>query len=246
MKGFDMDFLKFKSVIQKQFAIMAKHDLFRTTIDKDSMWITYIDSFPEGSDPIYRERTEHDCSCCKSFISSVGNVVAIIDNKIVSIWDVEVDDPAYQIVADAMQHLVKSAPINNVFFHYEKTAGTDKNFELVDNKTKTYEHFFLNIPQKFVLKGIDQGPKLSEKRADHDVLNRSLKEITTESIDTVLELISQNSLYRGQEHKFVVTEFQKLKKQYNKLLELKSNEDLGDLLAWNASQTVPASVCRIS
>ncbi len=48
-------------------------------------------------------------------------------------------------------------------------------------------------------------------RSSHDVYARALSEISIDSIDTVLELIAQNSLYRGEEHKFVVTEFRKLK-----------------------------------
>jgi hypothetical protein len=36
------------------------------------------------------------------------------------------------------------------------------------------------------------------------VFLRFLLEVTPGSIDTVFELITQNSLYRGQEHKFVV------------------------------------------
>lgn len=31
---------------------------------------------PAGTNPIFRERTEHDCSCCRNFVKNLGNVVA--------------------------------------------------------------------------------------------------------------------------------------------------------------------------
>lgn len=64
-----MDFKNFKLAIAKQFDEMSKHELFRVDVDKDLLWNTYLSSFPEGTNPIYRERTEHDCSCCKQFIN---------------------------------------------------------------------------------------------------------------------------------------------------------------------------------
>ena len=80
-----MDFNIFKKAVAKQFERMKSNELFRTDVDKDEMWATYLSSFPAGSDPIYKERTEHDCNCCKQFIRSIGNVVAMIDGKLESI-----------------------------------------------------------------------------------------------------------------------------------------------------------------
>jgi hypothetical protein len=194
-----MNFQLFKRAVAEQFARMSQHALFRTTAPKDELLDTYLNSFPAGSNPIYRERTEHDCNCCKQFIRAVGNVVAIIDDKVVSIWDVTVAEPAYQAVADAMAAKVKSYSIDNVFLHYEKTAGTDKTFEQLADGQQTWNHFFVNIPAKFVVRKDSIPTALGHIRAEADVLLRSLREISTETVDTVLELIAQNSLYRGQE-----------------------------------------------
>lgn len=209
-----MDFKLFKNAVAKQFATMMKHDLFVVDIEGDALWETYIQSFPAGTNPIYRERTEHDCSCCKSFIRAVGRVVALIDGKMVSIWDAKVGDPNYQVVSDALATLVKSKPIANLFFHFEPQAGVDKNFEQMVEGIKTWEHFHVQIPARFV----DQAPgvKLSEAQASHDVLKRGLDELTLESLDTVLELIGQNSLYRGEEHRAAVEAFRKVMVEYQK------------------------------
>lgn len=150
-----MHFTEIKEAVAHQWQRMSSNPLFRTTIGGDQLWETYLGSFPDGTNPIYRKRTQHDCSCCRQFIRSVGNVVAIIDGQLTSIWDVNMHSPAYQTVAQAMAALVKSQPIDNVFLHTEATAGTDKNYE---RKAKddpmaqvlTWEHFFVRMPNSRV------------------------------------------------------------------------------------------------
>lgn len=242
-----MEFVKFKEVVAKQFNAMKGHELFRTDVEKDAMWETYLASFPEGSNPIFRERTEHDCNCCKSFIRAIGNVVAVIDGKIVSIWDGKVADANYQVVADALSALVKSKPIINLFLHTERTAGVDKTYDTnPSSKATVWNHFFVNIPcgkngeKNFVASGADIGTILSEARALHDVLLRSLNELTDDSVETVLELIAQKSIYRGEEHKHAVVAFKDLKRKFDAL-----PENQKDGFVWLNTKSVPASVAKI-
>lgn len=246
-----MDFKVIKNAVAQQFNAMckmAKEDgvgLFRANVDKDKLWETYLASFPEGTNSMFRERTEHDCSGCRSFIRAVGNVVAITSkNEIVSIWDVDVADkePAYQAVADALAKLVKSKAIENIFLSVESTAGTDKNFEEVVNGTPIeWQHFFVNIPREYVVRGVNNGTKLSDARALYDVLKRSLDELTEDAVETVLDLIAQNSLYRGAEHKMAVSTFRQLQKEYAKLKTEKAKE----AFVWRSTKKVPVSVSKI-
>lgn len=232
-----MNFSLFKLAVAKQFERMRKHQLFRTGVEKDDLWTTYLASFPAGSNPIYRVRTEHDCSCCKQFIRIMGNVVAIIDGKMETIWDGFVEDSNYQLVSTAMAEAVRSKPIIDAFLHYERTAGTDKNFEETVTGAKTWTHFFVNIPARFVFKKADIATNLNDYRTAHDVFKRGLEEITFEAINTVLELIAQNSLYRGEEHKFAVTEFKKVSLKAS-LLPPEERE----AFYWVQAMTLPVSV----
>ena len=61
------------------------------------------------------ERQSHTCNCCRQFIKPYGNVVAIVNNKLVSIWDSLVLDEPYATVARNLAQLVKSKPVCNVF-----------------------------------------------------------------------------------------------------------------------------------
>lgn len=243
-----MNFVVIKNAVALQFKRMCElarstgGTLHRTKVEKDTLWDTYLKSFPSGSNLIYRTRTDHDCSCCKSFIRAVGDIVLLTDKGMLSIWDVDVADkePAYQTVANALSTLVKSYAIENVFLTTERTAGTDKSFEEVVNGTPIeWQHFFVNIPKEYVVKGTDIGTALSDLQAQHDVCKRSLEELTDDSVNTVLELIAQNSLYRGEEHTATLSKFKKLKQAYAKV-----NEDK-DAFVWRSIITASGAVTRL-
>ena len=226
-----MNFKTFKLAVAKQFNEMAKGTLYTVNVSKDSLWETYLASFPEHTNPIYKKRTEHDCNCCKQFIRSVGNVVSIANNKLVSIWDIPelgLLDKPYEIVAYHMSNYVKSHSIENIFLSPERTAGTDKNhwLDIVTVQVTVFEHFFVNIPVLYV--NSNPGSILSDKKASHDVFLRALSEIPISTTDVVLELISQNSLYRGKEHKSNLITF----RQYQISFSTIKNDRFRDLFVW--------------
>lgn len=233
-----MDFSKFRRAVTQQFQRMQSHELFTVDVDGDALWAHYLASFPEGTNPTYRKRTEHDCSCCRSFVKRIGRMVAIIDGKLETLWDVgDVEmDPAYKVVADAMAAKLKAAKVDDVFLTFESNVGLEKSFESVVNDVKSWDHFFLRLPAKWVVKKDDIGTKLSDLRATHDVLARSLSELTMDAVETVQDLIAQNSLYRGEENKFAVDTFATLKRDQTSSTEL---------FAWEKMSTIPPSVARI-
>lgn len=234
-----MDFINFKNAVAMQFKRLTAGEAFRSDVSGDELWATYLASFPEGSNPIYKERTEHDCNCCKSFIRAVGNVVAIIDGKLESIWDVKVADHEYQVVADALAKLAKSRSIKSIFLHTEPKAGVEKSFQDTLNGELVWNHFHVQIPSRFYRR--EPGPALGEAQATHDVMLRGLQEIDMDSIDTVLELIAQNSLYRGDQYAFSVETFKNMKMEFDDLGSAQEQ----DLFVWNLVQTTPTSVSRI-
>jgi hypothetical protein len=234
------EFKRFKDAITVQFEKMQKHDLFRVAIEKDAMWELYLSSFPAGTNPIYKERTEYDCQCCRSFIRAVGNVVAIIGGKLVSIWDVNVGEE-YQVVANNLALVMRSAKIADIFLHTERTAGTNKSLQQTDAGVITWEHFFLQIPAANYSAGVDIGTKLGIARSTHDVFHRALRELTPDAVTTVLDLIKQGSLYRGEEHKFAVESFEKMLNEFRNL----NNAEDQDIYSWYKLKATPGSVTGI-
>lgn len=224
-----MHFEEFRDAVKKQFDSMSKNDLFVVDVDKDELWNTYLDAFPAGTNEVFRVRRKFDCSCCRHFIKNVGVVVAVVDGKVSTVWDIKVSDEKYQTVADTMSEYIKSKNISDVFLTKFGSFGQIKNFGEVDGKSVMFEHFHVEIPNKFLhTRGESIDSRRGELRSIRNVFKRSLDELSLDSVDTVLELISQNSLYKGEEWKKPLTEFRKFKKEYDKIADDCDKE----LFAW--------------
>lgn len=240
-----MEFKQFKNLLQKNFEEITKDTghLFEVGLDKDDLWSVYLESFPEGTNEIYRERREHDCSCCRQFIKNIGNAVVIKNNEIVTIWDFETNDAKFQPVLNALSNYVKSQAVSDVWVSKFKKIGTNKNFEQLENGDVTeWDHFYLELPNKFVNRSSSSEAEVKGGLRDtRNVFKRSLDEISEESLLTVLELISQNSLYKGEEWKGVLNEFLKYKKEYSKL----QTETEKANYTWEQSVKIGGAIGRI-
>lgn len=66
-------FIEFRNRLNENFNRLASENdyLFEVNLDKDELYNLYLNSFPKGTNPIFRERTEHDCSCCRHFIKNL-------------------------------------------------------------------------------------------------------------------------------------------------------------------------------
>lgn len=216
-----MPFHDFHKKFLTHFNAMTKNAtaLYRVDFDPDELWNLYLDSFPEGTNPIYRTRREFDCSCCRHFIKTMGGVIALNGNEIETIWDFDTTSPeCYQPVMDALSAYVKSKPIKDVFLTHEPTIGTARSYERDENGNKvlTWNHFFVNTP-RCAYTTRDINTETARIRDDHNVFLRSMSELTVEATETVLELIAQNSLYRGAEWKDKLVELLQHQKNYAKM-----------------------------
>lgn len=142
-----------------------------------------------------------------------------------------------------MNEYVLSHKIVDVRIRTEKRIGTDHSMERIvaTSQINRYDHFFMDIPDHLVFRGYDINGEKAKLRDTRNVFKRSLDEITKDSVDTVLELIAQNSLYRGTEWKAALEEFKKYKKEYSKL----STDNEKELYTWDKSEQAGMSVGRI-
>ena len=240
-------FKDFVKAIQKNLQQMSKDSsrLFTVNVDTEELYNLYLDSFPAGTNEIYRERREYDCSCCRHFIRDVGNVVSIKNGELHTIWGINpVSDDKYNVVAAALDAYVKQKAVLGVFLKKEKRIGTPENREmLTTGKINKYEHFFVDLPEICIFKecyGHTLEGDLSQFRDIRNVFKRSLDEISKEAVDTVLELIAQNSLYKGAEWKKQLTEFKNYQKEYGKLTDKQK-----ELWIWEKSISAGAVIGKI-
>lgn len=240
-----MQFTEMRDRLIANFNEMTKDitHLFEVNVDKDEMWNLYLDSFPAGTNEIFRERREHDCSCCRQFIKTIGNAVIIKNNEITTIWDFRTDDSTYQPVLDALSTFIKSHAVSDVYVSKFNKIGTLQNYEeMEDGHMHEWSHFFLELPNKFVDRsGRSEGDIKGSFRDTRNVFKRSLDEIDMDSLDTILELITSNTLYKGEEWKGALTEFCKYKEEYDKL----TTETEKDNFAWEQSVKVGIAIGRI-
>lgn len=240
-------FKDFVKAIQKNLQQMSKDSsrLFTVNVDTEELYNLYLDSFPAGTNEIYRERREYDCSCCRHFIRDVGNVVSIKNGELHTIWGINpVSDDKYNVVAAALDAYVKQKAVLGVFLKKEKRIGTPENREMLPTgKINKYEHFFVDLPEICIFKecyGHTFEGDLSQFRDVRNVFKRSLDEISKEAVDTVLELIAQNSLYKGAEWKKQLTEFKNYQKEYGKL-----TDEQKELWVWEKSIAAGAVIGKI-
>ena len=240
-------FKDFVKAIQKNLQQMSKDysRLFTVNVDTEELYNLYLDSFPAGTNEIYRERREYDCSCCRHFIRDVGNVVSIKNGELHTIWGINpVSDDKYNVVAAALDAYVKQKAVLGVFLKKEKRIGTPENREMLPTgKINKYEHFFVDLPEICIFKecyGHTLEGDLSQFRDVRNVFKRSLDEISKEAVDTVLELIAQNSLYKGAEWKKQLTEFKNYQKEYGKL-----TDEQKELWIWEKSIAAGAVIGKI-
>lgn len=203
-------FKTFSEAVHDRYLELSKNEMF--VVDVGDIFATYLAAFPAGSNPLFRERTEHDCNCCKQFIRKLGCLVSInADGTIASVWDNLGLTGAYGEVAARLSEVVRQSPIRTVFRTKEKKYGTDHNYDTKTNQR--WDHFYGEVAERHC--SVDAETKRGELEAFAQVLRRGLTEIRKEDLDTVLDLIDSNSLYRGQEHRAAVAEFRDLQNKYD-------------------------------
>lgn len=193
--------------LQEKLKEMSANPLFRVNIDRDEIFKVYLESFDEDSRQFY------NCNCCKSFLRQFGHIVSVKNGEMETIWDIENPEEEYASAVANLRKYIKSLKIVGPFFAEAVDCGTVENFS--EKHNVIFDHFYVKMPNQFVLR--DPGVKESSITSAKDVFKRSLEELSSDSVSTVLELIDQNSLYRGNEYKPMLVEFQKLQKQYKKV-----------------------------
>lgn len=239
---------KLKQALENKFNHLIQHgavayDTTETADERDYLYDLYLDSFKPEDNRIYRERREYDCSACKQFIRNIAGVVFIKDNQKISLWDIDMDGTEFETVVKALSKHVHAASIKSIYLNDSKNVGIDHNHEECANgDIRTWEHLHLVLPSTMVQNTSYESiaTKQSKANAIKQVLGRSLNEISEESVNTVIELIDQNSLYKGAEWLPVLKQFRDLKREY-----LTVDDKLKSNFIWDKSTQVGPVIGKI-
>lgn len=215
-------FPTFARIVATSFqAIVKTQQVFVTGIEGDELYQRYLSSFPEGTNPIFKKQTEHDCSCCKHFIRRAGNAVFVNDQGVViTAWDEAAQKAPYpyNVVAKAMREAVLAADISDLYrvgqkeHNFGAVTSTSRNLD-ERGRVLTWNHLYTgDIPKALQAASPDQ--VRGDYRTTVQVFTRGLIELAPSALDTVLSLIEANNLYRGAEHKTAVVQFMKAQKKF--------------------------------
>ena len=229
-----MSFEVLRDLVKARFDQMVKTGgtLFTVEYDRDAIWLTYLDQF------IPELKQEHTCNCCKAFIRQAGGVVVILeDNSLGTVWDLDTSKVPDQYLkpVEALRAYVSSRPVAGLYYHPNAMVGTEKSPDMKRNIVWT--HFNVKLPRG--VQG-DLAPQSGTLSSGKDVLKRALEEIAPDSVDTVLELIAQNSLYRGTEYKHMLDQLKKLQAEYKT-----TDDSRKDRFVWRRAASLPDSIARV-
>src|SRR5208282_6386757 len=198
----------FAKMVAVSFQDLVKSpNVFVVSLEDVDLYAEYLASFPPGTNPLFKKRTEHDCSCCKQFIRRGGSVVTVNEaGGLSTVWDraAEEAQSPYSVVAMRLRDIVRSASICDLYRVGEKEVsfGAVQSHSL-DKETQqahTWQHLYSGeIPRNLRVASPDQ--VRGDYRTTVQVFQRGLVELSAGSVETVLSLVDAKALYRGEEHK---------------------------------------------
>lgn len=203
----------FASAVNARFQSMSTGELY--TVDAGDLFETYLAAFPAGTNPLYRVRTEFDCSCCKNFVRNIGHVVSIRDGVVSTVWS-GLDDLPYPFyaVAATLDNVVRQLPINGIYRTEQRRYGAQRttSFE-PGTAVHEWNHFWCDIPER------NRPAHPDKERGDANtaaqMFRRALDELSVSACLTVVELIAEGSLYRGAEKLPLVRAFLDIKQEFD-------------------------------
>jgi hypothetical protein len=213
-------FSTFAKIVAASFEAIAKTlQVYVTGVDGEALYLHYLAAFPEGTNPIFKKVTEHECSSCKHFIRRAGNTVSIISGGVHTVWDQAAEKAPfpYNVVAAALARAVRAQDITDLYRVSQKEGGgfgaaITRSLD-ADGKALTWNHLHTGvIPRELQAASPDQ--VRGDYRTTVQVFTRGLVELSPTALETVLSLIEANNLYRGAEHKTAVEQFMKAQKAF--------------------------------
>lgn len=211
----------FAKLVAASFQELTKGStVFVADLDGDALYALYLAAFPDGTNPVFKKNTEHDCSCCKHFVRRAGAVLGIAaDGQIRTVWDqAAATAPGfYAEVATRLRDAVRSAGVRDLFrVGSNETsfgAAQSRSLDAETQQARTWNHFHTGeIPRhlRVALPDTARG----DYRTTVQVFERGLLELTPEALETVISLVNANNLYRGEEHKPTLLAFQRLQREF--------------------------------
>ena len=173
-------------------ACVAKYgtQLFTCTADGAALYQVYLDGFDDAE-----QRQIHSCNCCRRFFELYGNLVFVSDDGVMvpAMWP-EVDSGLYAGPMKAVRKAMLAGKVNGVFTAAEAvwksrngSAPEWKHFEVIPTAVPLHRDRLLTPYQS-----------MAAKREDFNTVSRAIAEFTRETVETALQILKTDALYRSE------------------------------------------------
>lgn len=209
-------FIQYRDALEANFNRLAKiSNIYQSQMIKDVQWDEYLGAYPEGTNLHYRERTEHDCNCCKRYIRNVGRVLFVVDGEIVSVFRDLPITGEYKVVSDHLAKLNEESGIAGMYLNDSHMVGVKHSYEGVSTEdTVQWNHFYQELPDNaFTLSG-DVSARKAQLQTNRKCLKRSVEELSDYSVELVLDLIANKQIHRGDQFAPIVKGLDRVKRNY--------------------------------
>jgi hypothetical protein len=184
----DAEYEAFSTKLRATFAanVGAGKPVFTT--NAEGLFATYLDNLPPEL------RQVHNCNTCKRFFETYGALVAIDEagHTMPVMWDENDVPETYRKAVAALWASVRRAQVTGVFYSAERAWGTPV--------TGDWNHLHVVPPASMVHTDrlLTAGQAMAAKRHEFETLQRALAEFSTSLLESAVNLLKADALYRSE------------------------------------------------
>lgn len=217
--------------IKKSFneCINDAESLFTT--DAKNLYDIFLNNLP------YEARQHYNCNTCRNFVERYGNLVTISKHGIKHpvMWTFTTTAcPFFTNAIIALYDTVRAAKVTGVFIPDQHKLGVPR--------TGEWTHMAVTVPKRMVNKSKIHTAEqvMAEKKEDFKMLTNAINKYKLATIETAVNLLRSNSLYRSEKHLGIAEWFLKVKND----LKYCDPDNINKI--WKYVAKAPAGFCHIS
>ena len=215
--------------IRKSFEVAVSLDEPLFTTSATNLFDIFLNNLPEEG------RQYYNCNACRNFVDRFGGIVTITDGGFLQpvMWNFkcpEFFEKAYYAVRDA----IIDSKVTGVFYPETKKLGV--------SKTGIWTHMSVEVPKKIIYKNRLKTAyqESAEKKEDFNMLMRAIHEYKLSTVETAVNILRSDVLYRGEKTLGIAEWFLNIKKDKDVYHKTYAN------IVWKKVATAPAGYCHIS
>lgn len=219
--------------IRKSFekAVNLNKPLFTTSVE--NLYDIFLANLPEEG------RQHYNCNACRNFVNHYGGIVFVNSSGQLfpAMWNFKCPEffvRAYYAVREA----ISKSKITGIFIPESKKLGIPR--------TNDWTHMHVDVPKKIIYKNKLKTAfqEAAEKKEDFRMLMRAIQNYKLSTVETAVNLLRSDTLYRGEKTLGIAEWFLEVKQ----LLEIHKKPSSVNVtnLIWVKVATAPAGFCHIS